>query len=93
MELLEAIREDPSSAELLIKKAQYLRCEVEQAAKREMISKLEDFLRRRSKIELVISREDIINAPGVKAACEILFGDEAEAKFQEYVESSKPATH
>jgi alpha-glycerophosphate oxidase/glycerol-3-phosphate dehydrogenase len=85
IELLEAIRKDPSSGKLLIKKAEYLRCEVEQAARREMITKLEDFLRRRSKIEQVIPREDIINAPGLKEACKILFGDEAEAKLQEYV--------
>ncbi len=87
IELLEAIRKDPSSGQLLIKKAEYLRCEVEQAARREMITKLEDFLRRRSKIEQVIPREDIINAPGLKEACKILFGDEAEAKLQEYVDA------
>ncbi len=88
MELLEAIREDPDSARLLIENAEYLRCEIEQAARREMITKLEDFLRRRSKISLVVRREDIINAPGLKEACEIFFGAQAEAKLQEYIESS-----
>lgn len=87
LELLESIREDPSNAELLIENSEYLRCEIELAAKREMITKLEDFLRRRSKIEQVVRREDIINAPGLKDACRIFFGDEAEAKFQEYVDS------
>jgi hypothetical protein len=51
-----------------------------------MITKLEDFLRRRSKIELVVRRADIINAPGLQEACEILFGGEAETKLKEYVE-------
>ncbi|MGI9284704.1 MAG: glycerol-3-phosphate dehydrogenase/oxidase, partial [Pseudomonadales bacterium] len=88
MELLEAIREDPDNAKLLIENAEYLRCEIEQAARREMITTLEDFLRRRSKISLVVRREDIINAPGLKEACEIFFGDQAEAKLQEYIESS-----
>ncbi len=88
MELLEAIRQDPDSAQLLIENAEYLRCEIEQAARREMITKLEDFLRRRSKISLVVRREDIINTPGLREACEIFFGDQAEAKLQEYIESS-----
>lgn len=87
LELLESIRENPASAELLIENSEYLRCEIELAAKREMITKLEDFLRRRSKIEQVVRREDIINAPGLKDACRIFFGDEAESKFQEYIDS------
>ena len=57
--LLENIREDPRQAEVLIKGTEYLRCEVAQAARREMITKLEDFLRRRSKIALVERTEDI----------------------------------
>ena len=91
IEMLEMIREDPSCAELLIENAEYLRCEIEHAARREMITKLEDFLRRRSKISLVVRREEIINAPGLKEACEILFGDEAEAKLQEYVDMTGDA--
>ncbi|WP_295876305.1 FAD-dependent oxidoreductase [uncultured Zhongshania sp.] len=88
IEMLEMIREDPSCAELLIENAEYLRCEIEHAARREMISKLDDFLRRRSKISLVVRREEIIKAPGLKEACEILFGGEAEAKLQEYIEET-----
>jgi glycerol-3-phosphate dehydrogenase len=49
-----------------------------------MIVKLEDFLRRRSKIALVERREDIKQAPGLMEACEILFGDQAQEKFHEY---------
>jgi len=88
IEMLEMIREDPGCAELLIENAEYLRCEIEHAARREMISKLDDFLRRRSKISLVVRREEIIKAPGLKEACEILFGGEAEAKLQEYIEET-----
>ena len=83
--LLERIREDESRADLLIKNAEYTRCEIELAARREMIVKLEDFMRRRSKIELVIPNKDIVEAPGLYQACEILFGDEAEAKLREYL--------
>jgi glycerol-3-phosphate dehydrogenase len=82
--LLESIRRDPRNAEVLIENAEYLRCEIEEAARREMVVKLDDFLRRRSKIALVVSRERLRNAVGLKEACAILFGEEAEAKLEEY---------
>lgn len=82
--LLENIREDPRQAEVLIKGTEYLRCEVAQAARREMITKLEDFLRRRSKIALVARQSEIRSAPGLSEACELLFGDAAATKLAEY---------
>ncbi len=86
--LLENIREDPRQAEVLIKGTEYIRCEVAQAARREMITKLEDFLRRRSKIALVVRKEDIRRSPGLTEACELLFGDQAAAKFAEYFDAA-----
>lgn len=85
--MLERIRENPQMAELLIENSEYLRVEIEHAAEREMVTKLEDFLRRRSKISLVVRDKDILDAPGLKEACEILFGDEAQAKLQEYIDT------
>ncbi len=82
--LLETIRRDPREAEVLIAGAEYLRCEIEKAARREMVTKLSDFLRRRSKIALVIPEHEIRNAPGLREACLLMFGDEADAKIEEY---------
>jgi glycerol-3-phosphate dehydrogenase len=82
--LLETIRRDPREAEVLIAGAEYLRCEIEKAARREMVTKLEDFLRRRSKIALVIPEDEIKDAPGLREACLLMFGDEADAKIEEY---------
>jgi len=87
LELLEDIRRNPRQAERLMKDAEYLRCEIEHTARHEMVTKLEDFLRRRSKITQVVRHADIIDAPGLKEACKIFFGDEAEAKRQEYIDS------
>lgn len=87
--MLESIRENPAQGELLIDNAEYIRCEIEQAAKREMITKLDDFLRRRSKISLVVKREVLLKSEGLMEACKILFGDEAEAKLQEYIEETE----
>jgi alpha-glycerophosphate oxidase/glycerol-3-phosphate dehydrogenase len=84
--LLERIREDEKCAELLIENAEYTRCEIELAARREMIVKLEDFMRRRSKIELVVRREQFRDSPGLREACEILFGDQAEERLREYLD-------
>ena len=49
-----------------------------------MIVKLDDFLRRRSKISLVLSKDDLRSAPGLREACAILFGDQADARYAEY---------
>ena len=85
--LLERIREDESCASLLIENAEYTRCEIELAARREMIVKLEDFMRRRSKIEQVVRWRDIETAPGLAEACDILFGDDAGRRLAEYLQT------
>ena len=83
-DLLEYIREDPRQAEVLIKATEYTRCEVVHKARGEMIVRLEDFLRRRSKIALVVRRNDIRESPGLLEACRILFGDRAQAEIDAY---------
>jgi glycerol-3-phosphate dehydrogenase len=94
-QLLEAIRADVRMADLLIEHAEYLRCEIELAARREMITRLDDFLRRRSKISQVVSREAIRRSAGLTEACRILFGADAEARlreaFPEGVAEAEPA--
>ncbi len=49
-----------------------------------MVVALDDFLRRRSKIALVERREVIRDSQGIMDACHILFGDEAQARYDEY---------
>ncbi|WP_052384055.1 glycerol-3-phosphate dehydrogenase/oxidase [Litchfieldella xinjiangensis] len=84
LEMLDEIREDPRQAEVMIEGTEYLRCEIRQAERREMITQLDDFLRRRSKISLVLKREEIRQSPGLSEACRVLFGDQAEEKLEEY---------
>ncbi len=83
-EILETIRRDPASAEPLIENTEYLRCEIQEAAKYEMITRLDDFLRRRSKITMVVRPREILKSRGLLEACRILFGDEAEVRLAEY---------
>jgi glycerol-3-phosphate dehydrogenase len=87
-ELLAMIRENPREAEVLIKGTDYIRCEIELARRQEMIVKLDDFLRRRSKIALVVKQEVIRDAEGLMEACRILFGDEARRRYDEYFRSA-----
>ena len=84
LSLLDEIRQDPSMAEVLIRGTEYIRCELHYAAQREMVTKLEDFLRRRSKIALIARKAQIEHSAGLMEACRILFGDDAQAQFDEY---------
>jgi glycerol-3-phosphate dehydrogenase len=83
--MLDAIREEPAMAEDIMGSADYIRIELHEAARSEMVTKLEDFMRRRSKIELVVSDNDINSSPGLREVAEILFGEEdADRRLAEY---------
>lgn len=87
--MLEAIRADPTMGEDVLGGTDYLRVELYTAAGTEMVTRLDDFMRRRSKIEQVVRDEDISES-GLREVCEILFGDDAEAKLAEYLEQHTP---
>ncbi len=82
--MLEAIRQDPAMGEDIMGSADYLRVELHSAARSEMVTKLEDFMRRRSKIELVVRQEDVVSSTGLREVAEILFGDDADRRLAEY---------
>jgi len=83
--MLDAIRSEPAMAEDIMGSADYIRIELHEAARSEMVTKLEDFMRRRSKIELVVSDHDIENSAGLREVAEILFGaDEVDRRLAEY---------
>ncbi len=84
-QMLDAIRQDPAMGEDIMENADYLRVELHTAARTEMVTKLEDFMRRRSKIDLVVTDEEIRNAAGLIEVAEILFGDDAPARLDEYL--------
>jgi len=64
--------------------ADYLRVELHHTASNEMVTKLDDFLRRRSKISQVVRDEDTRNSDGLAEVARILFGDQADAKLAEH---------
>ncbi|MDJ0770098.1 MAG: FAD-dependent oxidoreductase [Ilumatobacter sp.] len=89
-DLLEAIRANPAMGEDIMGSADYLRAELHNAAEHEMIVTLDDFMRRRSKIDLVVPDEDIRNSPGLREVAEILFGDDADRRLDEYFDRHVP---
>ena len=86
--MLDAIERDPRMAETLIEGSGIRRCELDYLAENELVVRLEDYLRRRSKLELLVTRESLLRSNGLYEACEILFGDEARARYDEYFAST-----
>ena len=85
--MLEAIRADPSMGEDILGGTDYLRVELHLAASTEMVTRLEDFMRRRSKIELVVPDAELGDSEGLREVCDILFGARAEEKLAQYLSS------
>ena len=56
----------------MIETAEYVRCEIERTARRERIVKLGDFLQ----------------SPGLLEACRVFFGEDAEARLWQYINTS-----
>ncbi len=82
--MLDEVRADPSMAADVMDAADYLRVELQHTATSEMVTRLDDFLRRRSKISLVVRERDVREADGLHEVAEILFGAKAEAKLAEH---------
>ena len=83
-EMLDEIRANPEMGKDIMENADYLRVELHVAAGTEMITKLEDFMRRRSKISQVVPEDVVRESAGVREVAEILFGDEADERLVEY---------
>ncbi len=92
-DLLEAIRADPSMGEDVMGSADYLRAELYTAAQHEMVVTLDDFMRRRSKIDLVVRDEDIEGSEGAARGPRILFGDDADRRLAEYLDARHRERH
>ena len=84
MKLLDDIAQDSRMRETVIDGVELLRCELHYMARYEMVTTLEDLLRRRSYTAQIVRKETLVCARGMMDACRILFGAQACAKFVEY---------
>ncbi|MFM2151811.1 MAG: Family ership [Pseudomonadota bacterium] len=82
--MLESIARDRSMADRLVEGADDVRCEFLHAARAEMVVRLDDYLRRRSRLSLLVRRETLRHSAGLREAARILFGDEGDARLAEY---------
>ena len=83
-DMLDHIREDPSMAEDILDSSDYLRVELHNTASTEMVVKLDDFLRRRSKISLITRESEVRESEGLDEVARIVFGEKAESKLVEH---------
>ena len=89
--VLEAIRADPTMGAAALEATGYVRAEVYEAARTEMIVKLEDFMLRRSRIDLVDPDARRRDPEGLREVARVLFGDDADRRLAEYV-AGQPAS-
>ena len=82
--VLQIIESDPTSCEPIISGTGLTRCEAIYSRHHEMIENLEDYLRRRSKLELLFGRDKLKNHADLPTLSAALFGDKAEAQLQKY---------
>lgn len=92
-ELLEDVAADPDSAlQKPVDLIEYTRCELALMARSEMISRLDDFLRRRSKVAQVVPARQLAEHPGLQELCTILFGpEEGQRQLEDYRRSVQAA--
>lgn len=88
--MLDAVKYDPTMGSEIMQGADYLRVELHLAARSEMVTRLEDFMRRRSKISLVVSQAEIRSSAGLQEVAKILFGAKAKQKLAEYFDVVGP---
>jgi|TARA_B100001971_G_scaffold190263_1_gene192873 glycerol-3-phosphate dehydrogenase len=75
---------DPILAEIVIPVEKISRAELECIRDTESVVKFEDFLRRRTSLAQTHSDRQLATLAGIKQAGQILFGDEAEYRYNEY---------
>jgi glycerol-3-phosphate dehydrogenase len=86
--MVERVAKDRTLAEPAIAGTGFRRCEIEYIREREMVVRLEDLVRRRSRVALLYRQEELRNLPGLRETCEILFGDRAQSRLDEYFQSA-----
>jgi glycerol-3-phosphate dehydrogenase len=82
--IVDEIGRDASLAREVVEGAELCRAEVLFAAREELVVRLDDLLRRRTRIALARRRDELRGAAGLREACELLAGDRGGELFDEY---------
>ncbi len=82
--IAQKIKAQPDLAQPIVNEAPVLMAEAAHMAEHEMIVDLEDFLRRRTRLSLVVSHQVLEQSAGLKKASHLLFGDLANERWSAY---------
>ena len=82
-EVLDAIEDDPVLGEPVLGQGDLLRAELGVMAEREMVVTLTDFLRRRTKLSLIVRRSELADDPGMPLVATALFGSDGPRRLDE----------
>ena len=88
-DILNQVEANPELKKELIPGSECLTVEALHAKDYEMVVQLEDFLRRRTKISMMISQRNLEESPATKQACQLLFGDHFQERWTNFVESAQ----
>lgn len=83
VDVVEAVEQDPVLGEPVLRHGDFLRAELGVMAEREMITHLDDFLRRRSKLSLITRHSDLATDPGMTDVAVALFGSDGPRRLAE----------
>jgi glycerol-3-phosphate dehydrogenase len=90
--LLDEIERDPSSARVALPGTADRRCEVAYAGRNEMVTTLEDYLRRRTRLLLTEGSARLLALPELRDVCALLFGGDADARFAEFAAAAESSS-
>ncbi|RZA12727.1 MAG: FAD-dependent oxidoreductase, partial [Proteobacteria bacterium] len=82
--ILDRMKADPTLKQAVSTQSSVTLAEFSHLAESEMVVSLEDALRRRTRLALVVSHEELAASPLLKKAAELLFRENAEREWQRY---------
>ncbi|MEN9834854.1 MAG: hypothetical protein RL011_1047 [Pseudomonadota bacterium] len=87
LSIVESMRQKPELCCRLVEDQPVLLAEVAYMADHEMIHHLDDLLRRRTRLSLVVPKETLKASAALRKAADLLFGEQAQAEWRVYFES------
>lgn len=83
--IIEHIQDNPDLGKPFLQHCEFLAAEFSVIKATEMVVKLEDFIRRRSKLGLIRPHQVLSSDLGLMKICEVLFEKDAKKRYDEYI--------
>ncbi|MDO6681384.1 MULTISPECIES: glycerol-3-phosphate dehydrogenase/oxidase [unclassified Oceanobacter] len=92
-ELLVDVADHPEWLQPMLDGDDVREAEVRLAARLEMVTRLEDFLRRRTMLELTLGKAALAQSPALARISQLLFGSDGERQLENYLATTTAATN